>query len=445
MKKAKTDRGKFMSICEEYKLGITRNRLTEIYPTVSFLGEYKEEFSQEKLLTAFSLLIKKEPLLNKRAIILSNGEAVLRERENELKPEFVECEDVCEFYRKKKNEFLNPLKELFKFYVVNNRYIAAFCHTAVSDAKSLLILNGEFSEFYEDKKEDVTPKKVFLYSGKKDIPSNLNTLVIEKITGELQLKWYKKRKRFKKEDYDNFFSKCESGRGVVCESFTVSPAKRADLKKYCGENGTDFSTEICRLFYNALKSEKGSIKYNSIRWGGDLRLYFENPGEYGVGPFGIRTTVMKPKKKNIVKNGEVKAFHDEIYKKITSPFCAFYDDLFLNNLSPAFCDAANFAAKGVCRVKCAKKLAKNYGCGDKKKLTFDFYNLDASCYTILNSFDSVVCNDAFSGRDDFYVSVIVRNGCAQIDVTADNNKYNEQKIIAICEKIKKEISENYEF
>ncbi len=434
-----------MSICEEYKLGLTRNRLTEIFPTVSFLGEYKEDFSKEKFLNSFSLLIKKETLLNKKAVILENGDAVLKERETELKPEFIECADVSEFYRNKRSGFINPLSELFKFYVVNNRYIAAFCHTAVSDAKSLLKICGELSGIYENKINDVAPEKVFLFSEKTDIPSNINMLVTEKITGELELKWYKKKKHLKKEEYDKFFLKCENGREVLSESFTVSPAKRAAVKKYCGENGTDFSTEICRLFYNVLKSEKGTIKYNAIRWGGDIRLYSENPGEYGVGPFGIRATVMKPKKKNIVKNGEVKAFHDEIYKKITSPFSAFYDDLFFYNLSPEFCDAGNFSGKGVCRVKCAKKLAKNYGCGDKKKLTFDFYNLDASCYKNLNDFDSIICNDAFSARDDFCVSVIVRNGCAQIDVRADSKKYNDRKITAICEKVKKQISDNYSF
>lgn len=419
-------------------LGLSRNRLLESSPTVSFIAEYKEIIDIERLKNAFAMLCVKEPLINKKAVILNNGDCILEDcKENTVSVITGEF-DTLLFYDDIRGIYINPLNGLFKFMTVNGKFVIALCHICVGDVKSLAILIEELFGFYEKKSKNAEPKNVFLFSDKNDIPANINTFIIEKITGELELDWYKKKKHFKESNYQKYFSACEKERERVTKTFILSKRKTEEFKECCKLRETDFSTELCGLFFYSLSDKKRNKKYNSLNFGSDIRYFDDKPYELGVGPFGVYAAVMKPKKKYVSKKGKEKAFHDEIYKKVTSAFCSYYDDLFLMNVHPRLCDASYFYSKGLCKIKCVEKFSKNYGCDNKKKLKFDFYNFDLKPWEALHGFDYINCTGNFSGKDDFYVSAVVRNRETVITVTADKKLYGEN-INEICENVIKKI------
>lgn len=416
----------------EIKFGLSRNRLFE-NSCVSFYGEY-DSFEQKESLKAFKMLCEKELLISSNVSVDENGEAFLNTGAVSQNLFFEQCEDAYTFYKEKCGKMIFAFSRLFEFYIVNEKAFMIFANPAVADVKSLYIIAGEFISFYTKSLLDVEPEKVFLFSEKKDIPSNVNSVIIDKVSAGLEMEWQKKPKCFGVEDYKQLYE-CTKKREVNEFCFTLGESETASVRDVCEKKRIDFCSLCCFAFRKTLlENFKGNKKYVSTGVLADLRLYEDEPASFGAGPFGSRINVVKHYGKKTPGKDEIQLFHEVFFNKISNPFHAYYENLILFNLSPFYCDAALFYEKGIYKKKNVKKLVKRYGNRDKRIMSFDFYNLDSQVWKPLDNFTFVDAGEANCGKYDFEVKVFVRGGCATFELTGTKEKCDENKLKLICEK-----------
>ncbi len=417
---------------ENNKFGLSRNRLFES-SRVAFYGEY-EPFDKKEVLKAFKMLCEKEPLITSNVSLDENGDAFVNTGAVEQNLFFEEKTDAYEYYKEKRGEMLFPFSSLFEFYIVNEKSLLIFANPAAADVKSLYILAGEFISFYNKSLLDVAQKNIFLYSQKKDIPLNVNSIIIDKVSSDLEMNWQKRPKSFNADDYRNLYESIKKRR-TSDFSFELNEDETNGIREKCLQKKIDFCSLCCYAFKKTLLEYfKGNNKYKNVGVLADLRLYEDEPSEYGVGPFDARVNVMKFHGRKNAGKDEIQLFHEEYLKKVANPFHAYYDNLILMNLSPFYCDAAHFYENGIYKRKSAKKLVNGYGCRDKRVMSFDFYNLDSEVWQKLGCFSFVDASEANSGKYDFEVRVFVNKGSAVFRITCNKEKCDEEKLKLICEK-----------
>lgn len=420
---------------EEYKLHLSRSVLFDASPLCAFLCTYGAVIDEKEFLKAYKMLSFKEPLITAAVRLDDNGEGYACIGKAKTEPIFIETNDERAFFNTEKERTSNPFEGFFRFFVLNKRTLAIFANAAVSDCKSLFMITEELFNFYEKKTFDVSPKEIFLYSKKSDVPSNAFSVIIDRITSDIEMKWQKKPKTFSNGDYMRLLeaeNKMTASKNRL--AFSLDESETAELSKRCADKGIDMSTAACFAFRKAALSspEFKKMKRKKVNFGADFRIYEEKPYKYGVGPFFARAGIAKPIRRDLKANGELKAFHDMCYKKLANVFFAYYDRVFLMYLSPFLCDAAEFYAAGLYKGKTAKKLAKNYSCLYTPILTFDFFNLDCERWAFLKKFDNILCSEQKSRGCGLSVTLVLKNGRLFFEAEAQNARCSEREFKRIC-------------
>lgn len=421
---------------EEYRLHLSRSVLFDASPLCAFSCTCDFELDEKEFLKAYKMLSVKEPLITAAARIDEKGEGYAVIGAAKAKPVFIEADDETAFFNNEKERPSNPFEGFFRFFVLNKKTLAVFASAAVADCKSLFMLAEELFDFYNKKTLDVSPRDVFLFSKKSDVPSNAFSVIIDRITSDIEMKWQKKPKIFSKSDYLRLLEvegKTQPAKNRI--SFSFDEAETEALLKKCADKKTDMSTAVCFAFRKAALSSHDfkKLKRKKVNFGADFRIYEDEPYKYGVGPFYARAGITKPIRKELKAKGELKAFHDMCYKKLANVFFAYYDKVFLMCLSPFLCDAAEFYAAGLYKTKTAKKLAKNYSCLYTPLLTFDFFNLDCERWAFLKEFGDVSCSEQKSRGCELSVTLVLKDKKLIFEAEAHKSRCDERELRRICD------------
>lgn len=418
---------------EEYKLHLTRGVLFSAMPLVSFKGTYENGFDEKELLKAFKMLCAREPLVSS-FVRMNEEDAFVVVGESAASIEFLDVPDEEAFFLERKNGVIDVFSHLFEFYVLNKKTLVIFANTAVADVKSLFISAHRLLDFYEKKTVNVSPEKVFVYSKTSEVPLNVYSVVIDKLASDMEMKWQKKPRTFQKRDYVRLIEKQrENAKKSIYLSYELAGDKALEIKELCNENGTDIATLCCYSFKNALADNRKfkKLKRKKLCFGADLRLYEDEPKELGVGPFFGRASVVKSPKKEIEKNGDFKAFHDNCYKKLTNAFYTYYNRVFFSSVSPSLCDAAEFYSAGLLKNKGAAKFAKSYSELYEPLMNFDFYNLDCDIWRALSEFKKISFYEQKGKCVHFAVTVFFKAGSLFINLEADEAFCSSEMLKAI--------------
>lgn len=425
---------------EKYKLPLSGDVLFCATPLVSFFGTYEEAFDEAELLKAFKMLSYKEPLVGSYLFSDEENNAYAVVGENKAELVFLDTDDEEEFFNSRKCGTFDPFSHFFEFYVLNGKTLVIFANAAVADVKSLFLISESLLSFYKKELLDITPSNVFVYSEGKDIPQGASSVVSDKLSSDLEMKWQKHPKYFKRSDYEALLKKQKSapGKKHLCTCF-FDETKTAEIKAFCEGEGVDVATYICHSFKKAAQNREcfKSYKRKNISIGSDLRLFEEKPASFGVGPFFSRVGIAKDKKRQIEKNGELKAFHDNCYKKLTNVFYAYYDKEFLKGVSPSLCSGAHFFAEGLYKNKAAKSLAKNYTALKKSFFTFDFFNLDLKYWEKLKSFKRLSFFEQSFKNTGFYVTAAIRDEKLYLSVEANENVCKKEELLSLLDEVKR--------
>ena len=387
---------------EKYKLFLTRNRLFDFEGCVSLTANYCGELDSVELNKALKMLSVKEPLITSTVSLAENSDAFVDV--NTVEQHFSEsgADAVSEILHQQQSGF-DFTKELFRFVIIGKSTIGIFAHRAVADVKALLFLMQELIEFYEKRSVLIEPLPIRLFSEKTDVPGCARSPIIDRVSTEMDQKWSGHSREFSAEDYINAKGKYMSasgGRGFAEIDFTNE--ETAAISARCAELKADVSVAAAYALKTALIKRFGGKKnYNKINAECDMRLYFDVPEDYRVGPFSGAVAIMNPKEKLA---DSLRAFQKEYYKKATSPFQAFYNDVFLMNVSPSLCDASYMYAAGSFKNKAAKRLAENYGCKANTILDYCFYNFDQSFWRGLSGLSDINAFEAFRINGSFLCS-----------------------------------------
>lgn len=424
----------------KYKLPLSGDVLFCATPLVSFFGTYEEDFDEAELLKAFKMLSYKEPLVGSSLFLDEENNAYAVVGKNKAGLVFLDTDDEEEFFNSRKCGTFDPFSHFFEFYVLNGKTLVIFANAAVSDVKSLFLISERLLSFYKKELLDITPSRVFVYSEAKDIPQNASSVVSDKLSSDLEMKWQEHPKYFKRSDYDALLKKQRSApRKRNVSSCSFDAAKTAEIKALCENEGVDVATYICFSFKKAAQNREcfKSFKRKSICIGSDLRLFEEEPRAFGVGPFFSRVSIVKDKKKQIEKHGELKAFHDNCYKKLTNAFYAYYDKVFLSGVSPSLSSSAHFFAEGLYKNKASKSLAKNYTALKKSFFTFDFFNLDLKYWEKLKSFKRLSFFEQSFKNTGFYVTAVMRDEKLYLSVEANENVCKKEELLSLLGEVKR--------
>lgn len=419
----------------KYRLFLSGEVLFSATPLASFYGVYKEEFDKNELLKAFKMLTLKEPLVGAFADMDDENNVYAVTDENRAKLVFLDVEDEYDFYRSKKNGTFDAFSHLFEFYVLNGKTLVILANGAVADVKSLFLLCERLLDFYNKKTLDISPSDVFVYSDNKDIPKSAFSVVTDRLSSDLEMKWQKHPKHFKKSDYEELLKKQQSlnyKRGLMDVNFGEERTRA--LKAYCKEKNIDVLTLLCYACKKTAEKNELFEKYihKPVYIGSDLRLFEEEPAKFGVGPFFSRVSIVKDRKKEIKQKGEIKAFHDNCYKKLTNVFYAYYDRVFLSGLSPSLSAGAHFVEAGLYKNRAAKRLAKNYTSLCKRFFTFDFYNLDLPYWSGLSGFSKVFFSERNSKNNALCITAAMYGDDILVFAEANAELCSAGKLYFFC-------------
>ena len=185
---------------EKYKLGLSRNRLFEFDNCVSFCGRIKGEFDLAECEKALKMLWVKEPLLSGAIELEDNGKAFVALDKVSPSLEIAQY-SALEYIWQKKIEGLDFTKNLFTFAIAQGNSLCICAHTSVADVRSLMYLAGVFMSFYNKTAISVEPSQVNLISEASQMPSNVFSVVIDRLASGLEVGWQKKTAFFTAEDY----------------------------------------------------------------------------------------------------------------------------------------------------------------------------------------------------------------------------------------------------
>lgn len=416
---------------ERYKLGLTRNRLFEFDNAVIFSG--RRNFTEDGLRKALRLLCFKEPIITSRVCLENDGEAYAVTGEVEQNVVFC-SENHDELIFRYEKEGLEFYRKAFEFSYTSDGFLVIAAHTALSDAKALLRLAGYLEEFYNEPLKNAEPSVVNLISEKTDLPLEVASPIIDRLSADLDLKWQKDARAFDVEDYRKAKKAYDSIKGDtknICAE--IDEATMVVLREYCKANNMDVVSLVGFAFYDALlQNLQGKKKFRKMNICADERLFFINFEDYGVGAYnGTSQVSCKKKFVNGTFEQRAKAFHIECYKNLTSTFKVFYDDVLLMRVSPSLCDSAYLYKAGLFKSKASKTVAESYGCAAEKLCDYFYCNLDQQFWSSLKSFSEIYVAEPFKMRCATALDFWVINGAGNI-----NFRYKLSKCeTAVAEKI----------
>ena len=431
---------------DRIKLGLTRNRLFEFDNCVGFLGDVAEILDVNNCRKALKTLVLKEPLLSCSVELCENGEAYLETERNE--PEL-------EVFNGDKEKFLNDIhfygfdftEKLFSFVLINEKTLGIFAHTMVADARSLMYLAGEFMHIYKTGIVSVVPSEIKVLSETSQMPSNVFSVVVDRLASDLEVGWQKKTKVFGCEDYKSARKKYLS---VKKQSKTISLKLNDDVLKrlrgFAQKQSVDVSSLVAFAFYEALtETLGGKRKYKKLNVQANERVFFSDGVKMQVGAFNGFVAVEKKKNKKLpdtIINNAI-TFHGEIYKRVTSAFKTFFNEFLFMRLPPSFADSQYMYCVGEFRHKYSKRLACTYGCANEVAGEFCSFNLNQEIWSALKNFNTVVPFEPLKMRSSSMITFVDdgENGCVYFtyrkekitDITAQ--KINE-RVIETLKKIK---------
>ncbi len=422
---------------EKIKLGLSRNRLFEFDNCVCFLGEAEGAFDISECEKALKMLCLKEPLLCCGVELCGNGDAYLVTEQNEIRLEL--CQGDAEaFVSNKKHNGLDFTKELFSFVVFNGNILGIFAHTLVADARSLMYLAGELMKLYKNKTLSVTPSEIKVFSEIAQMPSNVFSVVIDRLASDLEVGWQKKTAVFTLEDYKKARDKYLKAKSLT-ENISVEIKEEllVNLKNFAHRESVDVSSLVAFAFYESLTATLGGRrKYRKLNVQANERIFFEDSSKMQVGAFNGFVPVEKKKDKkapDTLVNNAV-GFHREIYKRVTSAFKVFYNEFLFMRLPPSFVDSQYMYCAGEFEHKYSKKLANTYGCNNEVEGEFCSHNLNQIYWTALGDFKSIVPLEPLKMRSSSMITFVEKEEKGLVYFEYKKSKISDSAARAIMEK-----------
>ena len=394
---------------ERIKLGLSRNRLFEFDNCVSFCGKIKGKFDLVECEKALKMLWLKEPLLSGAIELEEDGKAFVALDKVSPNLEITQYSAI-EYIRQKKTEGMDFKKNLFSFAVADEDSLCICAHTSVADVRSLMYLAEEFMSFYNKKAVSVEPSRVNIISEASQMPSNVFSVVVDRLASGLEVGWQKKVAFFTSEDYKKARAKYFLNKepvGVV--EVDVSKELLDSLRAFAQREKVDVSSLVAFAFYESLAvALGGKRKYRKMNVQSNGRVFFEDFENMNVGAFNSFFAVEKKKNKKrayTLQNDAV-SFHKEIYKKATNAFACFYNEFLFMRLPESFADSQYMYCAGEFKHKYSKKLANTYGCANEVMCEFCSYNLNQSFWSGLKTFERIVSAEPLKMRSSSLVTFV---------------------------------------
>lgn len=424
---------------ERFKLKLTRNRLFEFDNCVSFCGSVKGTLDFGELEKALKMLFLKEPILSGKIELGEDSEAVLTTEAFEPILEKFDC-DAKGLVAELREKGIDFWERLFRFAVTEDGCLCIFAHTVVADARSLAFLACELMGFYNKAHVTSEPSAVKLFSDVTDLPSNVFSPVIDRIASDLEVGWQKKVAVFTQADFVKAKEEYKKQRGEVasCE-FQIPREDFLRLKK-AADGKADASSFVAFAFYDALTScLGGKRKFRKLNIQANERIFFNDYSNMNVGPYNGVVTAFLKDKKNASQSLVDKAvlFHKEIYKRVTSSFTVFYNEVLFMKLPPAFCDSSYIYKAGLFNHKYSRRLADTYGCANEVAGEFCSYNFDQQYWSAMSELDEVELSEPLKMRSSCLITLVQRGETAFVRFCYDKNKISGDAAAEICKQAEK--------
>lgn len=418
---------------DNIKLGISRCRLFDFQNVVTFVGEYPEKFDEKEMSKAIKMLSVRQPLIASSITLNENSEAFVNPESVTPVVEFT-TGDVSEFVKNHKRNGIDFTKQLFEFFIINSNTLVIFSHTAVSDAKSLLVLALELLQYYNKESVSVEPSEIKLFSSDDELPQEVHSFVADRVTEVLENEWLEKKRSFTYEDYLNAKHKFDE---IAGETSSVDYCFEDDLAERLFERSKELKTDVSSLVLFALQKAlltkiKLPKKNQKINAQIDRRPFLVESAVCSVGPFN-GTVVIDATNGAGVLPERAQDFHKKYYKKMTLCFNSFYNEVFLSRLSPEFLDSAFFYKAKTYKSKPTKKLATLYGCERKFLLGFESYNLNQKSWEKLSTFHHVFVKEPHKSNENVSATFVMGKKNL-LHLEFNNGIFNESEMKEVLEK-----------
>lgn len=422
---------------EKYKLGLSRNRLFDFNSTVVFCGRFKCDIDKSEVHKAIKMLSCKEPVITANVSLEGDSqafivtEAVVQEVVFSSHP----AKDIVCAYEK------NPLcfcDRLFEFTISDDGYLIIAGHTVFCDVKSLLRLAVSFADFYDKTGLSVEPEEIYTFSEPKSLPVDVISPLVNKLSSELDDDWQKNAvsysvDAFKSAREDFLRESSDVGRA----SFSISSEDVKAIRESCLAQEVDFSSLVCFSFYKAIRDTvKSDKKSSKMRIWADRRFFHGGNKKYSVGAYNGTVSVHLTKKElRKSEEEQLKLFHTDVYKALTSPFRVFSDEILLNSVQADYCDSAYMYMAGKNKFKSSKNLARAYGCMNEELCEFLYYNLTQQYWSRLSFFEDVFAVEPFKAcRSRFSVTFAERAEECACELRYDKGRVTEAQAQEILRK-----------
>jgi hypothetical protein len=168
----------------------------------------------------------------------------------------------------------------------------------------------------------------------------------------------------------------------------------------------------------------------------DRRYFHGGNNNYSVGAYN--GTVCVHLTKNELKkteNEQLKLFHIDLYRAVTSPFRVFSEDVMLSNVQNNFCDSSYMYMAGENKFKSSKNLAETYGCMNEELCEFFYCNLTQKFWNALDFYSDVFVREPFKPcRGPFSVSALESTEGCFCELRYDTSRVSEKEAKEILEK-----------
>lgn len=431
---------------EKYKLGLSRNRLFEFDNCVSFFGAFEEKVDFSQCERALKLLCLKEPVITSSVELEADGEAYIVVGKNVPTLEIAQG-DLGEFSRKKKNQGMDFSGSLFSFALLNENTLCIFAHTVVADVRSLMYLAMQFMALYDKNVLSVEPCENKVLSDVSQMPSNVFSVVVDRLASGLEVGWQKKTAVFTCDDYKRARAKYFRTKSAVGElSVVLEYDTIANLKNVAEKEKIDLSSLVAFAFYKGLSENLGGKrKYRKLNVQSNERIFFDDFGQMNIGAYNGFFAVEKKKNKKLPDTlvGNAVGFHNEIYKRATSSFSTFYNEFIFMRLPYSFADSQYMYCAGEFKHKYSKRLANTYGCANEVFGEFCSYNISQDYWIGLKGFNNIIVSEPLKLRSSSLITLVQEEGKARINFEYKKNKISDsvaeniiKKAMEILEKIK---------
>lgn len=396
-------------MAEKIELGLSRNRLFDFNSTVVFKGRYKGELNESDVNKALKMLSVKEPVITAVACVEEDSKGyILTGKVNPVvSVSSGRADDIVRGYDRKPLSFYD---RLFEFTISADGYLVIAGHTLVCDAKSLLRLAGYFADFYEKKTLSVEENEILTFSQKGSLPVDVISPLVNKLSSELDDGWQKSKKIFTLEDYKSacahYFSEV-----FVPASDVSCFVENGDVLALCEkatELEVDFSSLLYFCFYKALVANVKVPKNESkLRVYADRRFFHGGKDIYSVGAYnGTVCVSLSHKEQRKSLEEQLKIFHLDIYRAITSPFRVFSDEILLMSVEDSFCDSSYMYMSGMLKGKAPKNLAKTYGCLNKELGDCFYCNLTQQYWESLGVYKDISVSEPMKERSRVLLNLV---------------------------------------